>query len=373
VSADLVALARASILEHDGPEFADGVGAAVADTVRAAHPLLARREREEIGQRVWADLVGLGPLEPWLADPDVSEVMVNAGREVWIDRGAGTERAGSLAAGQVDALLERIIGPLGLRVDRTSPIVDARLADGSRVSAVIPPLALDGTCLAIRRFRLRQVDVAAFAPPPVADVLRELVQARCNVVVSGATSSGKTTLLNALAASFDESERIVTIEDTAELSLRATHVVRLEARPASSDGVGGASMRDLVRASLRLRPDRLVVGEVRGAEALDMVQALNTGHDGSLSTCHANGPSDALRRLETMVLQGGATVPLAAVRDMVQSSIDAVVHVTRSNDGRRRVAEVAELLPPGCDPSRRVRAVASAVARVGELTRRRTP
>jgi pilus assembly protein CpaF len=204
-------------------------------------------------------------------------------------------------------------------------------------------------------------------------MLRELVSARCNVVVSGATSSGKTTLLNALAASFSDGERIVTIEDTAELSLRASHVVRLEARPASSDGIGGASMRDLVRAALRLRPDRLVVGEVRGAEALDMVQALNTGHDGSLSTCHANGPADALRRLETMVLQGGAAVPLDAVRDMVQSSIDAVVHVARRPGGHRCVAEVVELMPPGCDPTCRVRLVATASGRVDGLSRRRTP
>jgi pilus assembly protein CpaF len=331
------------------------------------------RERDQIGRCLTAELVGLGPLEPLLADPDVSEVMVNAGREVWVDRGAGTERAGSLAAGQADSLLERIIGPLGLRVDRTSPIVDARLQDGSRVSAVVAPLAVDGTCLAIRRFRLRQVEVSSFAPPPVAEVLRELVSARCNVVVSGATSSGKTTLLNALAASFCDGERIVTIEDTAELALCASHVVRLEARPASSDGIGGASMRDLVRAALRLRPDRLVVGEVRGAEALDMVQALNTGHDGSLSTCHANGPTDALRRLETMVLQGGAAVPLDAVRDMVQSSIDAVVHVARRPDGRRCVTEVVELMPPGCDPTCRVRLVATASGRVDRLSRRRTP
>jgi pilus assembly protein CpaF len=372
MSSELVALARANLLEHAGDVVAEEVGAAVADTVRAAHPLLARRERDAIGERLRAELVGLGPLEPLLADPEVSEVMVNAGTEVWIDRGAGTERVGCLAAGQAEALLERIIGPLGLRVDRTSPIVDARLADGSRVSAVVAPLAVDGTCLAIRRFRLRRVDVDAFAPPPVAAVLRDLVATRCNVVVSGATSSGKTTLLNALAASFDDGERVVTIEDTAELSLRAAHVVRLEARPASSDGIGGASMRDLVRAALRLRPDRLVVGEVRGAEALDMVQALNTGHDGSLSTCHANGPVDALRRLETMVLQGGSSLPLEAVRDMVQSSVDAVVHVARAGDGRRHVAEVAELLPPGCDPAERVRRLTAGPRCIGTVTRART-
>jgi pilus assembly protein CpaF len=243
------------------------------------------------------------------------------------------------------AVIERIVAPLGLRVDRSRPLVDARLPDGSRVNAVVPPLAIDGPCLTIRRFGVHRVGLEAFCPPPVAGLLAGLVRRRANVVVSGGTGSGKTTLLNALAAAIDPTERLVTIEDSAELRLPGDHIVRLEARPASPDGLEAVTIRDLVRNALRMRPDRILVGECRGGEALDMVQAMNTGHEGSLTTCHANSPADALHRLETMILLADVGLPLAAVRDQLVSSIDVVVQVARRPGGTRAVIAVAELEP----------------------------
>jgi pilus assembly protein CpaF len=240
-----------------------------------------------------------------------------------------------------------VLLPLGLRVDRTAPLVDARLADGSRVNAVVPPLAIDGPCLTIRRFGVRAIGLDELAAPDVAAFLRASVVARRNVVVAGGTGAGKTTLLNALAACLPPGERVVTIEDAAELRLPLEHVVRLEARPANAEGAGAVSVRALVRNALRMRPDRIVVGEVRGPEALDMVQAMNTGHDGSLSTCHANGPADALRRLETMILTGAPGLPLAAVREQLAASIDLVVHVARRPGGDRRVVAVSEVVALG--------------------------
>lgn len=317
-------------------------GAAIGAFVNDLLPLAAPDDRRRLAAELGAELLGLGPLQRLLDDPDVDEVLVNAGSDIWVERRGRLEPAGRLQPGQADTVLERVLLPLGLRIDRSHPTVDARLANGSRVSAVIAPLAVDGTCLAIRRFRLRAADVSAFIEPRGAELLADLIDRRCNVIVSGATSSGKTTLLNALAAHIPDDERIITIEDTAELRLATRHVVRLECRPASPDGPAAVTVRDLLRAALRLRPDRLVVGEVRGAEASDMVQALNTGHDGSLSTCHANSPDDALRRIESMALQGGAEVPLRALREQIHSSFDAVIHVERTA-GERRVREIAEV------------------------------
>jgi pilus assembly protein CpaF len=257
-----------------------------------------------------------------------------------------------------------------LRVDRTSPIVDARLPDGSRVHAVVAPLAIDGTCVCIRRFAARAWPLDAFAGEEVSGLLRWAVEARCNMVVSGATSSGKTSLLNALAGLVPRRERIITIEDAAELRLPGEHVVRLESRPATSEGVGAVTIRQLLRAALRMRPDRLVVGEVRGAEALDMVQALNTGHDGSLATCHANSAVDALRRIESMVLEGAPALPLVAVREHVHTSVDLVVHTARAGGGHRHIAEVAEVHP---DPDRGVRVLAESGRLVAEPRRWRGP
>jgi pilus assembly protein CpaF len=316
-----------------------------------------------------AELTGLGPLDELLSDDDVDEVLVNAGREVWVERRGRLQRVGTLAEGQVDVLVERILAPLGRRVDRLHPIVDARLADGSRVSAVVPPLAVDGTCLTIRRFRLRRVTLDAFASDEVEELLGELVERRLNLLVTGATSTGKTTLLNALASRISPTERVITVEDVAELRLVAEHVVRLECRPATAEGAGAVSMRDLVRSALRLRPDRLVIGEVRGAEALDMIQALNTGHDGSMATCHANSPLDALRRLESMVLQATDAAPLHAIREQIHGSLDAIVHVQRSPGGGRRIASIAEVLDEPDGPRLRLLAQLDRVVGTPERSR----
>ena len=239
--------------------------------------------------------------------------------------------------------IERVIGPLGLRLDRTSPYVDARLPDGSRLNAVIAPLAVDGPYLTIRRFAVEPLPLAAFCDPQMEDLLVGAVRSRRSILVSGATGSGKTSLLNALAAAIPNGERIITIEDTAELNLRIPHVVRLEARNATVEGVGEVTVRDLVRNALRMRPDRIVVGEVRGAEALDMVQAMSTGHRGSLSTVHANGPDDALRRLEVMILMAGFELPMPALARLLAGAVDLVVQVERTESSQRRVAAVAEV------------------------------
>jgi pilus assembly protein CpaF len=352
-------------------------GADVAGSVRrhalAVAPLLGPAELDGLVTRVMARVDGLGPLEPLLADPTVTEVMVNAGRDVWIERLGRLERVPvAMSPALLDQLVERIIAPLGLRVDRTSPIVDARLPDGSRVHAVVAPLAIDGTCLCVRRFTPHGWPLSAYAPPSVTDLLASAIETRLNLLVSGATSSGKTSLLAAIGALVPAHERIITIEDAAELRLPGEHVVRLESRPATADGAGAVGVRDLLRAALRMRPDRIVVGEVRGAEALDMVQAMNTGHDGSLSTCHANSALDALRRVESMVLQGAPGLPLEALREQIHSSLDVVVHTARRADGARRVVEVAELTArPGPDQPR-VRVLADADGVRATPTRVRT-
>ena len=285
---------------------------------------------------------GREAIEPFLLDPSVSEIMVNGPGPVWVERFGRLEATGTiLDAETIELLIEQVVAPLGRRIDRSSPMVDARLADGSRLNAVVPPVAVDGPYVTIRRFSVRPVPLEDFAPPGVAAALRWAVAARCNLVVSGGAGAGKTILLNALAESIAPGERVVTVEDAAELALASDHVVRLEARPADSDGVTPVSIRQLVRNALRMRPDRIIVGEVRGAETLDMLQAMNTGHEGSLSTCHANSPADAISRLETMVLLDGGAVPLAAVREQIVAAIDMVVHVSRRSQGRRCITSVA--------------------------------
>ncbi|CAN5229241.1 hypothetical protein BH18ACT4_BH18ACT4_12780 [soil metagenome] len=321
---------------------------AIAEVVRGRSPLADRDTVAGAVSRVMARMTGLGPLDPLLNDPEVSEVMVNGPGPVWIERAGRLERTQTLIdRATAEHVIERVVAPLGLRVDRTSPFVDARLPDGSRVHAVVPPLAVDGPCLTIRRFAARPVDLDAVCPPGVAELLRWAVRSRFNIVVSGGTGAGKTTLLNALAGEIPASERIVTVEDAAELRLPRDHVVRLESRPANADGVGAVTVRTLVRNALRMRPDRIVVGECRGPEALDMLQAMNSGHEGSLSTCHANGPADALRRLETMVLMGDVALPLAAVREQLVTALDLVVQVARGSQGRRQVVAVAEVIDNG--------------------------
>lgn len=299
--------------------------------------------------RVLDDLVaevdGLGALQSLIADSTITEIMVNGPDRVFVERDGHIEAVDCEIDGDaIVRIVERVVAPLGLRLDRASPMVDARLADGSRLHAVLPPLAPDGPCLTIRRFALRSVALADFGLESAAVAfLAAMVRAGWNTVVSGATSSGKTTCANALVDAIDPSERVVTIEETAELRLALPHVVRLEARPANAEGAGAVSVRELVRASLRMRPDRLVVGEVRGAEAFDMLQALNTGHDGSVSTIHANSPVDALARLETLVLLAGVALPLAAVRGQVAAAVDAIVQVARGIDGARAIVAVAEV------------------------------
>jgi len=313
--------------------------------------LLGQATREELATRIVRDTVGLGPLEDLLADPSVEEVMVNGPDEVYVER-AGRIKEVDVRFPDEEALrntIERILAPLGRRIDELSPMVDARLADGSRVNVVIPPLAVDGPALSIRRFgasrpgALELVERGSLSSTQC-ELLERAVGDRRSILVSGGTGAGKTTLLNALSGFIDSGERIVTIEDAAELRLQQRHVVRLESRPASVEGKGEVTVRDLLRNALRMRPDRIVIGEVRGPEALDLLTALNTGHEGALSTLHANSAADALSRLETLALMAGVGLPHEAIAEQVQRGVDLVVHVERRPDGSRHVAEVAEVV-----------------------------
>ncbi len=326
----------------------------VTDVVAAATdrlaPLLDPAHRAIVVARSIARLDGLDVLAELLADEAVDEVMVNAGRDVWVDRRGCVERVAQLPEGVIDAVLERVLAPTGKRLDRSTPIVDARLPDGARLCAVVAPIAVDGPCVAVRRHERRTFALDRFAAPDVAALLADCVRARCNLLVSGATSSGKTSLLAALIDVLPASERLVVVEDTAELAIDGRHVVRLEARPPTVDGAAGIDPVALVKTALRLRPDRLVVGEFRGDEVLAVVQAMNTGHDGSLSTCHANSAVDGLRRVETLVLQAAPAWPVAAIRWNISRSIDVVVHLARDRDGHRRVVDVVEVVESGDEP-----------------------
>jgi pilus assembly protein CpaF len=335
--------------EHNASGRDLAVRTRLAELLRDEAPLLSPARFERLLRELTNEVSGLGPLEPLLADPDVSEVMLNGPGRAYVERAGRLEEVAlDLDAGAIVRLVERVVAPLGLRLDRASPMVDARLADGSRLHALIPPLVLDGPCVTIRRFRTRPIELDAFGVTGVAGAfLRWAVAAGWNLLVAGGTSAGKTTLLNTLSAAIPGVERVVTIEETAELRLAQPHVVRLEARPPNAEGVGAVSVRDLVRTALRMRPDRVVVGEVRGGEALDMLQALNTGHDGSLSTVHANSPVDVLPRLETLVLMAGLGLPLRAVRSQIGAAVDAIVHVARHAGGGRRVEAIAEIVSDG--------------------------
>ena len=314
----------------------------VVQLVGEVAPVLDGPTRATLVAACLDDISGLGPLERVLADPSVTEILYNGHGRMFIERDG---RLAGIDLGMTDAdvvrIVQRIVAPLGLRLDRTAPIVDARLPDGSRVHAVVPPLAVDGPCVCIRRFPNRKIALDRFGVTAAAQALLEaMVRSGWNMVVSGGTSSGKTTLLNALAGAIPPDERIVTIEETAELQLAHPHVVRLESRPAGVEGVGAIGVRDLVRTALRMRPDRIVVGEVRGAEAFDMLQACNTGHNGSLSTLHANTAHDALVRLEALANMAG--VP-GSSRSHIRSGIDAVIQVARTRTGARRITEIAAL------------------------------
>src|SRR3954449_10645229 len=346
--ARLIESARADSVR--GAALAEGLEEEVRSLVDREAAVLDEPDRRELCERVLRLATGLGPLEPLLADPSVDEVMVNGSDSVWVERHGRLEPADVQFAAEADLLhaIERILAPLGRRVDEASPLCDARLPDGSRVNVVIPPLALSGPCLTIRRFRRHGFSLGDLVdngtlPGELASFLERCVRARASILVSGGTGSGKTTTLGALSGVLPEGERIVTIEDAAELRLRQPHVVRLEARPPNLEGKGEVTIRQLVRNALRMRPDRIVVGEVRGGEALDMLMALNTGHDGSLTTVHANSPPDALRRVETLALMAGVGLPHDAVREQVAGAIDLVVHQARGRDGRRRVEAVAEV------------------------------
>ena len=319
------------------------VGDLVADEVRRLAPLAAAPEQRRLADAALSRLGGLGELDDLMIDPTVDEVLVNAGRDIWVERGGELVRVGELT-GSLEHIIERILAPIGRRLDRSSPVVDARLPDGSRVCAVVPPVGVDGPSLSIRRFAAEVRPLADFTDPVGAELCSEMTERRCNVIVTGATSSGKTSLLASMIGTLPPNERIVVIEDTAELPLAAQHVVRLEARPASPDGPDPIVLADLVRIALRFRPDRLVVGEVRGDEVLGMVQAMNTGHDGSFATCHANSALDAVLRLESLILHAAPTWPLPAIRQQLSRSIDVIVHVGRSrSDGRRRIRSISEV------------------------------
>lgn len=313
-------------------------------------PLLGADARARRAHELAVDLVGLGPIQLLLDDPAVSDVLVNGPGEIWVERRGRLMRSGLVVDDEALARsIERLVGPLGLRADRSSPIVDARLPDGTRVAVVLPPLAVDGPVLAVRRHAAETLPLDAFATSEVAELLVHLVREQLNIVVYGPTGAGKTSLLNALVAHLPPDERVVTIEDIAELRLPGAHVVRLEARPGGAEGVGRTELRALVRVALRLRPDRLIVGEVRGAEALDMIWALSTGHDGCFSTVHASSAGDALRRLETMAVLGSAALPLAAVQAQVRSAVDVLVGVGRGPEGARQVRAVHEVEGDGGD------------------------
>jgi pilus assembly protein CpaF len=302
-------------------------------------------------EEIIAEALGLGPLEDLMAQPDVSEIMVNGPDRIFVERNGKLELTAKRFANaqQLRLVIERIIAPLGRRVDESSPMVDARLPDGSRVNVIIEPLALDGATISIRRFGIRKLEIEDLVrlgavSPQVVSLLRAAIQARLNVVVSGGTGSGKTTFLNILSGFIPSGERIVTIEDAAELQLRQQHVVRLESRPPNIEGKGEVRIRDLVRNSLRMRPDRIVIGECRGGEALDMLQAMNTGHDGSLTTVHANAPREALSRIETMVMMAGFDLPVRAIREQIAGAVDLVVQTARLRDGSRKIMSMTEIV-----------------------------
>ena len=334
-----------------GPEQANAEVSRLAESVLAQEGLpLSSSERERLVNDVQHELFGLGPLEPLLADPTISDILVNSHSTIYIER-RGKLESTNIAFKDDEHLMrviERIVSSVGRRIDESSPMVDARLKDGSRVNAIIPPLAIDGPILSIRRFgseplRMNKLIEHKALTKDIADMLQMCVNARLNVLISGGTGAGKTTLLNALSAYIPETERIVTIEDSAELQLQQPHVVRLETRPPNSEGRGEVGQRDLVKNALRMRPDRIVIGEVRGGEAIDMLQAMNTGHDGSLTTIHANTPRDALARVETMIQMTGMRLSDRAMRQQIASALDLVLQVARMSDGSRRVTSISEI------------------------------
>jgi pilus assembly protein CpaF len=350
-----------SLLDSLGPKLYDGaltaadlekrVRQTLQDVMAQDETPLTATDRTRVAQEVADEILGYGPLEPYLRDPEISEVMVNGPEQIFVERSGRIFSVDGAFADDTHLrrTIDKIVGRVGRRVDESSPMVDARLPDGSRVNAVIPPIALDGSMLTIRKFAADPYtaeDLIGFGTMtrPVFELIDACVRGRLNVIISGGTGSGKTTTLNVLSSSIPEDERIVTIEDAAELQLHQEHVLRLESRPPNIEGCGQVTIRDLVRNSLRMRPDRIVVGEVRDGAALDMLQAMNTGHDGSITTVHSNSPRDTLSRLETMVLMAGIELPVRAIREQVASALDLIVHQERLRDGTRRLVKVTEVV-----------------------------
>jgi len=347
----LLGLINLSALEKmSRAQIEEEVGDIVLEELDKQRHALNHAERKQLVGDVLDELLGLGPIEPLLKDTTITDILVNGHDCVFVERYGVLEPSAVRFKDErhLVRIIQKIVSAVGRRVDESSPMVDARLADGSRVNAVVPPLALDGSLLSIRKFAKTPISMARLieigsVPAQVAEVLKAVVAARLNVLISGGTGSGKTTMLNAMSAFIDNRERIVTIEDSAELQLQQEHVARLETRPANIEGKGEVAQRDLVKNSLRMRPDRIIVGEVRGGEAFDMLQAMNTGHDGSMTTVHANSPRDALSRVEQMIGMSGVDIPARSARAQISSAIHVVVQVARLSDGRRKLISLSEL------------------------------
>ena len=335
----------------DGSAAREEIRDIVSEIIQIKNVVMSIAEQEELLEDICNDVLGYGPLEPLLARDDIADIMVNGASTTFIEVGGKVQKTGVRFADnqQLMNICQRIVSQVGRRVDESSPICDARLPDGSRVNVIAPPLAIDGPCLTIRKFkkdRLRLEQLVKFGSiTPQAKIVLEVIgRVRCNVLISGGTGSGKTTLLNCMTGSIDMEERIITCEDSAELQLQQPHVVRLETRPPNLEGEGEIKMRDLIKNCLRMRPERIIVGEVRGPEAFDLLQAMNTGHDGSMGTLHANSPREAISRLESMIMMGGYALPVRTIREMITGSIDVIVQASRLRDGSRKITHITEVL-----------------------------